>query len=41
MIVVEDESQHGVWFRSRQLWTQNEDTADLPDKVDRRPFTNW
>jgi putative membrane-bound dehydrogenase-like protein len=29
---------NGAWFQSRHLWIQNEDTAHLPDKVDRRPF---
>ncbi|MEK7684572.1 MAG: PVC-type heme-binding CxxCH protein [Verrucomicrobiota bacterium] len=29
---------NGVWFHSRHLWAQNEDTARLPDKVDRRSF---
>ncbi len=29
---------NGSWFRNRTLWIQNEDTADLPDKVDRRSF---
>jgi putative membrane-bound dehydrogenase-like protein len=29
---------NGVWFHSRQMWIQNEDTAHLPDKVDRRSF---
>src|SRR5688572_11173325 len=29
---------NGVWFRSGHMWIQNEDTAHLPDKVDRRSF---
>ncbi|MBL8891618.1 MAG: VCBS repeat-containing protein [Planctomycetaceae bacterium] len=29
---------NGVWFAKRTMWAQNEDTAILPDKVDRRPF---
>ncbi len=29
---------NGAWFHDRRLWVQNEDTADLPDKVDRRSF---
>lgn len=29
---------NGAWFHSRHLWIQNEDTAHLPDKVDRRSF---
>ena len=29
---------NGVWFESGTMWIQNEDTARLPDKVDRRTF---
>ncbi len=29
---------NGAWFHSRQLWVQNEDTATLPDLVDRRSY---
>jgi putative membrane-bound dehydrogenase-like protein len=29
---------NGVWFHSGHMWVQNEDTAHLPDKVDRRSF---
>jgi putative membrane-bound dehydrogenase-like protein len=29
---------NGVWFHSGHMWIQNEDTAHLPDKVDRRSF---
>lgn len=29
---------NGAWFKSRHLWVQNEDTAKLPDLVDRRSF---
>ncbi|MBX3743865.1 MAG: VCBS repeat-containing protein [Verrucomicrobiae bacterium] len=29
---------NGAWFHSRHLWIQNEDTAHLPDLVDRRAF---
>ena len=29
---------NGVWFRARHLWVQNEDTASLPNVVDRRSF---
>lgn len=29
---------NGAWFQSRHMWIQNEDTAHLPDKVDRRSF---
>jgi putative membrane-bound dehydrogenase-like protein len=31
-------SNNGAWTRNRTLWVQNEDTANLPDKVDRRTF---
>ncbi len=29
---------NGVWFKHGTMWVQNEDTAHLPDKVDRRSF---
>jgi len=29
---------NGVWFKNSTMWIQNEDTAHLPDKVDRRTF---
>src|SRR5688572_11870483 len=29
---------NGAWFTTDHLWLQNEDTAHLPDKVDRRSF---
>ncbi len=29
---------NGVWFRAQTMWVQNEDTAHLADKVDRRTF---
>jgi hypothetical protein len=29
---------NGVWFKDSTMWVQNEDTAHLPDKVDRRTF---
>jgi putative membrane-bound dehydrogenase-like protein len=29
---------NGVWFARQTMWVQNEDTAHLPDKVDRRTF---
>jgi putative membrane-bound dehydrogenase-like protein len=31
-------SDNGFWVHSRHLWWQNEDTAKLPDLVDRRSF---
>ena len=31
---------NGAWFHSKQLWVQNEDTAQLPDLVDRRSFAS-
>lgn len=29
---------NGAWFRSGQMWVQNEETSGLPDHVDRRSF---
>jgi hypothetical protein len=29
-------TNNGFWVHSRHLWWQNEDTAELPDFVDRR-----
>lgn len=29
---------NGAWFRNQHLWVQNENTAHLPDLVDRRSF---
>ncbi|PYJ95543.1 MAG: dehydrogenase, partial [Verrucomicrobia bacterium] len=29
---------NGVWFHAKQMWAQNEETAHLPDKVERRSF---
>lgn len=29
---------NGVWFHSGHMWIQNEDTAQLPDVVDRRSY---
>ena len=29
---------NGAWFKNRYLWVQNEDTATMPDLVDRRSF---
>ncbi len=37
-IVRQDGTDNGVWFHSGHLWVQNEDTAGLPNLVDRRPF---
>ncbi|MGI8964802.1 MAG: DUF7133 domain-containing protein, partial [Limisphaerales bacterium] len=31
---------NGAWFRNNFLWVQNEDTAKMPDIVDRRSFKN-
>jgi putative membrane-bound dehydrogenase-like protein len=33
-------SNNGAWFHSRSMWVQNEDTATLPDLVDRRSFND-
>lgn len=34
--IVRDGTDNGAWFHSRHLWVQNEDTATLPNLVDRR-----
>ncbi len=31
-------TDNGAWFHSRHLWVQNEDTAKMPNLVDRRSF---
>ena len=31
-------NNNGAWFHSRHLWIQNEDTAHLPNLVDRRSY---
>lgn len=33
-------TDNGAWFHSRHMWVQNEDTARLPDHVDRRSFND-
>ena len=33
-------TDNGFWVHSRHLWWQNEDTAKLPDLVDRRSFND-
>ncbi len=33
-------TNNGFWVHSRSLWWQNEDTAKLPDLVDRRSFND-
>ncbi|HSG70924.1 MAG TPA: VCBS repeat-containing protein, partial [Planctomycetaceae bacterium] len=38
MIVREDGTNNGAWFHSKHMWVQNEDTAELPNLVDRRSF---
>lgn len=39
MIVRGDEfPNNGAWFRNRTLWVQNENTAEMPDLVDRHSF---
>ena len=35
-----DRRHNGAWFHSGHLWVQNEETADLPDLVDRRSFAS-
>ncbi|HKQ37412.1 MAG TPA: PVC-type heme-binding CxxCH protein [Verrucomicrobiae bacterium] len=36
--IVRAGKNNGVWFGSGHMWIQNEDTAHLPDKVDRRSY---
>lgn len=39
MIVRDGEQRHnGAWFKKRTLWVQNENTAKMPDLVDRLSF---
>jgi putative membrane-bound dehydrogenase-like protein len=37
-IVRADGTDNGAWFHSRHLWVQNENTAGMPNLVDRRSF---
>jgi putative membrane-bound dehydrogenase-like protein len=39
-IVRPDGTNNGMWVHSRTLWWQNEDTAKLPNLVDRRSFND-
>jgi putative membrane-bound dehydrogenase-like protein len=36
--LVRNGTNNGAWLLKRHLWIQNEDTADLPDMVDRRSY---
>jgi putative membrane-bound dehydrogenase-like protein len=38
--IVRDGTNNGFFMHSRHLWWQNEDTANLPDLVDRRSFND-
>ena len=38
--IVRDGTNNGFFVHSRSLWWQNEDTAKLPDLVDRRSFND-
>ena len=38
-MIVRNGTNNGAWFHSDHLWVQNEDTAVLPNLVDRRSFT--
>jgi putative membrane-bound dehydrogenase-like protein len=40
-MIVRNGTNNGAWFHSRHMWVQNEDTARLPDLVDRRAFNDW
>ena len=37
-MIARDGENRGAWIHSRTLWVQNEDTAALPDLVDRMPL---
>ncbi|HEY2589881.1 MAG TPA: PVC-type heme-binding CxxCH protein [Tepidisphaeraceae bacterium] len=37
--LVRNGTNNGGWFLNRSLWVQNEDTAALPDLVDRRSYS--
>lgn len=38
-MIVRNGTNNGVWFADKHMWIQNEDTARLPDGVDRRTFS--
>jgi hypothetical protein len=38
--IVKNGTNNGFFVHSRSLWWQTEDTAGLPDHVDRRSFTD-
>lgn len=38
--LIRDGRNNGFWVHSRHLWWQNEDTAKLPDLVERRSFND-
>ena len=37
-MIARNGTNNGAWFHSRHLWVANEDTATLPNRVDRRSF---
>jgi len=37
-MIVRGPTNNGAWFHSKHLWVQNEDTAKMPNLVDRRSF---
>lgn len=37
-MIAREGTNNGAWFHSRHMWVQNEDTARMPDLVDRRSF---
>ena len=37
-MIVRNGTNNGAWFHSKHLWVQNEDTAKMPNLVDRRSF---
>jgi hypothetical protein len=38
--IVRGDTSNGAWFHSKHLWVQNEDTAKMPNLVDRRSFAD-
>ena len=37
-MIARNGTNNGAWFHSKHLWVQNEDTAKMPNLVDRRTF---
>ena len=39
-LITRQGANNGAWFHSRHMWVQNENTARLPDLVDRRAYND-